>query len=401
MPKDNSLITHTPDILIIGGGAAGVAAAVGAARQGAKVALIEKNGFLGGKATAAVVGTVCGLYYRSEESEARYVDEGFPKEFAEKLIEFDHSQPFQYKNGLHFLPYHPFSFQRVCDHFVNHPNIQICLQSTLVGVFQKDFHINRIDALIYDQLHHFYPKAVIDCSGEALVASYLEIPVIKSDVYQASAQVFGMSGMGTDDFRVLNLAVMKAVQRGLQHGVLEEARCRVSLVPGSLKKGEVFLKIALPLSVDGQLNRVSEIQQIARELVQEVSTFLIQEVSFFKNTKVSMIAPEVGIRTGKRHEGQCVLTYEDVMGRRKQEYSIARGAWPIEYWKLDRRPEMEYFAMEDYYDIPKGCLHSKHLENLYFAGRNISADDRAIASARVIGTCLGTGFSAGKYSIKN
>jgi len=56
---------------------------------------------------------------------------------------------------------------------------------------------------------------------------------------------------------------------------------------------------------------------------------------------------------------------------------------------------MSYFKVNDYYLIPAGALVSKHLNNLFFGGRTISATERAIASARVIGTCLSTGYAAG------
>ena len=119
------------------------------------------------------------------------------------------------------------------------------------------------------------------------------------------------------------------------------------------------------------------------------------EVEIFRDAQLSHIPSEVGIRTGKRHLGQYILTKEDVLKARKNKESIARGAWPIEYWDYGHKPRMDYFNMEDYFDIPYDCLVSNQIRNLYFAGRNISADDQAIASCRVIGSCLQTGYAAG------
>ena len=87
-------VQHT-DVVVLGGGSAGVAAAVAAARKGLQVILIERNAYLGGKATAAEVGTVCGLYKFSKKERAEYIVRGFAKEFADKLQARSQSTPLQ------------------------------------------------------------------------------------------------------------------------------------------------------------------------------------------------------------------------------------------------------------------------------------------------------------------
>ena len=74
---------------------------------------------------------------------------------------------------------------------------------------------------------------------------------------------------------------------------------------------------------------------------------------------------------------------------------MAAGAWPIELWGEDARPEMRFLPEHDHYTIPPGALRSAHLSNLWAAGRTLSATDAAIASARVIATCMSTGYAAG------
>ena len=108
-----------------------------------------------------------------------------------------------------------------------------------------------------------------------------------------------------------------------------------------------------------------------------------------------MIAPEVGIRTGPRNVGKTILTKEDVINCRKVEDAVARGTWPIEFWIPGKKPHLEYFSFNDHYDVPGRALQSAASKNLLFAGRNISATEEALASARVIGTCLMTGYAAG------
>ena len=93
-----------------------------------------------------------------------------------------------------------------------------------------------------------------------------------------------------------------------------------------------------------------------------------------------------------------MLTEADVLECKKSKHAIANGAWPIEEWGQDKRVHMRYFEENNYYQIPADCLISQTLSNLFFAGRIISASDAAIASARVMGICLQTGYAAGKLA---
>jgi hypothetical protein len=97
--------------------------------------------------------------------------------------------------------------------------------------------------------------------------------------------------------------------------------------------------------------------------------------------------------------GKYVLSEDDVLSGRKFDHAIATGAWPIEIWHPLKPLEMHYFKEDEWYQIPVESILSNEISNLYFAGRSISATDNAIASARVMGTCLQTGFAAGKIAV--
>ena len=102
------------DVLVIGGGAAGVAAATAAGRAGARVVLLERYGFLGGLATAGQVGTVCGLYLRDHShSQAMPVAGGFVGEFASRLQQAAAREPMRLDAGLWVLPFAAGAFAHV------------------------------------------------------------------------------------------------------------------------------------------------------------------------------------------------------------------------------------------------------------------------------------------------
>lgn len=392
----------TYDVVVIGGGAAGIAAAYASATLGKKVALIEAAPHLGGKATAAYVGTICGAHYRSLTENESLVCGGFPARFVNELGLRSKTKITRENEGIQFLPYDQFQFIRLSDELCREVGIDLFLQSTVFSASQEEQRIKSIWAFVGSEKVKFNTTSLVDCSGNAVVADLLSMNHISSDKYQASAKVFGLSGLKSDlDLNNLNLILYKGIQKGIKEKALDARLKHVSLIPGSYKQGGVYLKIGLPTIVDGHFNQMTTLNIEGRKLIHQIVAYLTTEVSTFKTAYLSNIPPEVGIRTGKRHKGQEVLSKEWVLKATKSKNSIARGTWPIEKWNYGHKPEMEYFAYNDYYDITAQMLSSNQLNNLYFGGRNISADDSAIASARVIGICLQTGYAAGVMASQN
>ncbi len=393
--------TYVYDVLVVGGGAAGIAAAYSARESGASVALVERCAYLGGKATAAYVGTICGAFYRSKTQMAKFAFEGWPKTFLESLAQRSNSEFGLVKDGIQFLPYDQFQFQRLAELSLQDVGVDVFLQSSLVDVEQNENVIIAAKVLVNDQKLKFEIKNVVDCSGDAIVSSFLGIPQIKSDQYQAGAKVFGIENIEAIETSTLSLALIKAIIKGVKDETLDARLKHLSVVPGSHINGKVYLKIGLPSLVEGKINELSKLNIEARKLVEQVFSYLKHNVEAFAESRLGNLPSEVGVRTGKRSQGVTVLTKEHVLLATKCKDTIARGVWPIEYWDYGTKPIMEYFSMNDYYDIPVTCIYSKYIKNLFFAGRNLSAEDGAIASARVIGTCLQTGYAAGILAVHN
>ena len=388
-------ILTTPDVLVIGGGSSGIAAAVAAAEAGVSVVLLEKNAFFGGKATAAYVGTVCGLYYRCEEPDAKFVMNGFPRTFAEQLQALSHTKPFCYKNGLHFLPYDQFAFMQLCDNSLKKNKVAFYLHAHINQVKKEGERIVAATATVHNRPVVFQPKVVIDASGEAIVSFLAGLDISANETYQASAQIFTMAGIKTDDMQALSLSLLRSIQKGITNGIYPKDYQRLSVVPGSLQSGRAVFKLGLPASINNDPTQITHLEVSARKAVAEVVSYLKNHHSMFKNTQLTMIASEIGIRTGPSNIGKVVMQKEDVLECRKAIDAVARGAWPIEFWEPNKNPSMAYFALNDYYDIPGKALQSAAVSNLFFAGQSLSASVDVLASARVIGTCLATGYAAG------
>lgn len=382
------------DVLVIGGGIAGVAAACAAADNGNKVVLVEKAAYLGGKATAAEVGTVCGLYAYSDEL-PRFIVQGFPRSFAQQLQSLSQNEPVVNEHNLAFLPYRVNDFKLLCEQLLNQAGVQLILQAGITGLQTDEEMITQVQVQTKDGVLHFFTKSVVDCSGESIAAKLLTLPMIESDQYQAAAQVFTVSGITETNEARLSFIILKAISKAIQDKTIPDYFDRIYLVPGSLANGAASFKIGIPLPVTYTHDNLQELRTTAVNFISAVIAFLTAAVAACNQMQLVHIADELGLRTGLRTTGQYILQAGDVLQSRHFEDGIANGAWPIEIWQQNKRVSMQYFAKDSYYQVPARCLQSAHIQNLFMGGRCISATDEAIASARVIGICLQTGYAAG------
>jgi hypothetical protein len=393
-------IIHT-DVLVLGGGSAGVSAAVAAANAGLKVIVVERNSFFGGKATAAEVGTVCGLYRFSKNGASEYIVNGFARQFAEKLRINSKTTPLHNNSGLHYLPYDISAFKKICNTMLEHENIRVYNGTFL---YKVELNNDLIESVVINTAQNDVQvmlKAMVDASGESNVSQLTGLPVIKSDKYQAAAQVFTLKNINEDSEYHLGMILMKELRSAIDKGTLEHYYDRVYIVQGSLRNNRVSLKLGLPLPVTHTPENLDALNKMAHSFVENLTAYLTTHVAAFKNACIENIAPEVGIRVGLRTTGKYILTEEDVLGCKKFDDAVANASWPIEVWEQNKRVNIRYFALEDFYQVPAGCLQSDKVSNLFIAGRNISATDSAIASARVMGICLQTGYAAGCLAAGN
>jgi hypothetical protein len=391
--------TISCDVLVIGGGAAGVAAAVAAGRAGARVMLLERYGFLGGLATTAQVGTICGLYLRDTTgTDATPVAGGFPQEFASRLQRATDTKPLRVDNGLWVLPYPPPAFARVADAVVSESgNITVVLHATVAEAQAQGSRLSQVRALAWNEPLLFRPITVVDCTGEATAAALAGANAENGGADQAPALVFVLENVDPDLAQRGLLEVRRELHRAVQDGSLPALCERLSLVPGTGSNGRLALKLSLmPANPDRALwQQVTDWERESRALLDPLQKFLVKNIAACCNARLDSVAPQLGVRSGRRILGRARLADEDVLGTRKSPLGIARGCWPMERWTKSPRPEMTYFAERDYYDIPLDCLRPVELNNVFVAGRCLSATTGAMTSARVIGTALATGWAAG------
>jgi len=392
------------DIVVVGGGMAGFAAAMAAVQEGKKVILVEKSNQLGGNATNSNVGTICGAYYRTFKETPTLVGYQFCKDFISELLSLlsDKNKLINYHNGLYVVSYEWLVLVNYLEQQLINTSVQILKNAEITEVKRDGEVISELTINYENQSIVFAPKSIIDCSGNGIVSQLAGLEMISSSSYQAASQVFRVKNVASDNEFSLNMAVKKAMMLLVGKHYWPESFIVLNVIPGSLKKNTVDFKITLPdiITDDVELNKQLAIK--GRAYINEIYPFLIKEVDSLKNAEIEMIFPEIGIRVQQRSKGKQILNEDDVLSCNKPNDGIAIGAWPIEEWGADGKLNMKYFKENDGYMIPAGCLQANSVTNLYFGGKNISATTKAIASARVIGICLQTGYAAGKLaSCKN
>lgn len=371
------------DIAVIGGGAAGIAAAVGAARTGHTTILLDQRSAGGGTGGFSGLTTLCGLF----DDDGRFLNEGFPREFAEALsgrrpsarlesqeyqlqragseINSPTRDPNLIKMGrVCVLLYRPERFREVAASlFASTPNLQTRWNAPLTDAVVEG---NRIVSL-----NGFRVGAVIDCSGSAEVARAIGADCLATDdTTQSPAVIFPLGSVTRE---LDSPAAVAQVLLPLARAGFPPLSFQTSLEPNTLT-----------VKFTGRV-----------EQVRDVIAFLQKNASGFEHCRTPLTEFTATQRAGRMIVGQYLLTGADVLAGRKFPDAVARCEWPIEQWSADGVARFRYLPPGISYEIPARSLRAARVENLFMAGKTISADVDAIASARVMGCCLATGAAAG------
>lgn len=389
------------DVVVAGGGAAGLAAAVAAAGRGARTALVERYGFLGGMATAGMVSTICGLYRTAPTGPAEPLNEGFPETFARRLMNAPGcGQPMR-RGRTYVLVYTPFAFACLADEIASStPELDVYLHAYLVGIERGERSVEALHLATWERRLQLEARTVVDTSGDAVVAWHAGAATETTPLAerQLPSLVFVLQHVDVEALQPgPRVALLRTLASAERQGLLPKGSSNLTLGP-SLQPGEVVCKLTLSgiaEELSARRDFLAAAEQEGRKRARAVSEFL-RTLPAFARSFLSHTAPQIGVRESRRVIGRYQLTREDVLAGRKFEDGVARAGWPIELWEEGRLgASYEYLPDGETYDIPLRCLQARDVDNLLVAGRCMSATHEALGSARVIGTCLATGEAAG------
>jgi glycine/D-amino acid oxidase-like deaminating enzyme len=392
-------VTLEKDIVIGGGGPAGIAAAVAAAREGCDVVLIERYGFLTGAHASGHVGTFCGVYYVVDGKLTELV-KGFVSELLHRLRDVSGlCEPVWFgRTGL--VTYDPLWFKQISEELVLGAGAHLLLHSLITDVIVEGNEIRGLITESKSGRHAIMGKIFIDATGDADIAARAAAPYNLGDkgVMQFPSTNFRIANVKTEIAKDLTFADLhRKLSEVAQLGELNLPRADgyLFLTP---RKGEMVCNMTTVSRKGGVLDgtKVDDLTYAeveGRKQAREYEKFLKKYLPGFEEIFIED-AGQIGIRETRTILGDYTLTNDDVVKASKFEDAIARSAWPIELHAIDE-VKLVWLDEGDFYEIPYRCLLPKGVENLLVAGRCISAEHEAQASVRVAAQCFAEGEAAG------
>ena len=398
------------DVVVIGGGPAGLAACVSAAKHGARTLLVERYGFLGGMGTAGGVTNFAGLYAR-KDGEMRQVVHGVVDDLLARIDALGGlNQPQDGMGGrIRVRSYDVSCYKCAADQLLVANGVHILFHAWAAAVVLNG---RTIDALVVETKsgrQAIRGRRFIDCSGDADVAHFAGVPFELGDGHGSALFPSTMFRIGHVDAAPALAAVgeFKAINDLMEQSEIRHpgrykfprkgAILRPQKNPAEWRANVTQIRNAAGMAMDAtDARQLSEGELEGRRQITEYFRFLRAEVPGFEASAIIDIAPQVGIRETRRIVGSYMLTGEDILSSARFEDVIGINAWPMEMhvngaicWGF---PRDENRACND---LPWRMLVTREVDNLLVAGRCASMAHEGQSAARASGGCFVMGQAAG------
>ena len=387
------------DVVVLGGGFTGCAAALAAARLGQKTLLLEASGFLGGAASNCLIFPLM-PYATSVKDEngnpqKHYLSRGI---LAELVRDLQESGDIRGDSG--FLDE---AVKLLLDRKMTEAGVQVLFHATLCGVKKERNHIASVDVATKAGVLTFEGAMFIDCTGDADLCAMADIPTVlgrePDHLCQPMTLCFRVANVDKQAFFANRDEMRRLHKEWLDAGRFTNPR-------------EDILVFDYP--IDGMLHfnttrvvrhnpvdpfDVTRAEMEARRQVQELLDFFrVNHLAGMENARLVYTAPSIGVRESRMLDGDYVLTGRDLVDCTKFDDAIAAGNYDIDIHNPEGSGTSHYyFPAGTWYTIPFRSLIPKEADadNLLVGGRCISVDHEAQASVRIIPICTTTGEAAG------
>ena len=422
--KNNIPDTLESDVVVVGGGPAGLCAAVAAARGGAKVILVEKNAFCGGMATAGMVAPFMTCY---DSGGDKMLIRGLFEELIERLIAVGgaiHPSKVESKTAftsyidkghVHVTPFKAESLKIVADEMLTEAGVKILYHTQLVDAETEGDRVTRIIVAMKEGLASIRAKAFIDCTGDGDLAAMagaeytvgnkegkmqpatmfftvgdVDVSKVDADIAENWGNFYRKDGI---NYRSLHWWVAKAKENG--DWPLD--RVSIGLFRG-VEEDEFSINTSRVMNIDGTKSEsLTEGEIAGRQQVRIIFNFLKKYVPGFENSRLILSGSTLGIRETRHIKGIRTLCVDDVLGCVVPEDSIMLAANSVDVHGKYGPKSNEYITIPagKCYGIPYGTMIPPAFSNLAVAGRPISADCESAGAIRVMPPCMGIGQAAG------
>lgn len=380
------------DLIVVGGGFSGTAAAVSAAREGAKVLLLEKSGFLGGAAGNCYVNPFMG-YTTKINGETVKLSDGIFSEILERLDQ---------KGGLlpNRVTFSEEILKIVFDEMAQVSGVDVLFHAYLLRAERVCDRIRSVTIAGKGGEMTFEADYFIDATGDADLTALSGAPYRigreEDGLCQPMTLCFRISGVDVDlafkNTKKINELYKKFREDGKIKNPREDVLKFKHVADGILHLNSTRIVKCSPFD----LHDISFAEREARRQMFELYTFLKENCEGFENSMLLSSAPEIGVRESRMIDGLYTLTVSDLKDCVHFEDSVAACNYDIDIHNPEGTGTSHYYFNEGtYYTIPYRCLMPKNVKNLLAAGRCISGSHEAQASFRIMPTCCSTGEAAG------
>lgn len=393
------------EVAVLGGGPAGIAAAVASARAGRRTLLIERYGFLGGMGTAAGVTNFCGLH-ANVFGEMHRVVQGVASDLLARIDRLNGlNAPHLVLGKIMAQAYDTAAYKIAADDLLTSHNVDILFHALGAGAVMRDN--GRIDALMVETKagrRAIVASIFIDCSGDGDLAAWAGAPYEVGDNAGSMlypSMMFRLNGIDPekagDAWRTIPALMEQAEAAGTHHfprkaAIVRPQRSqvewRVNFTQLSREDGRAISGIEPDDLTTGEIE--------GRRQAIKAFEFL-RTVPGFENSYIVDIPPQLGIRETRRVVGDYMVSGEDVLECASFDDSIGVNGWPIEahvagdvVFKFPPIPESRGFN-----ELPYRMLTPQGIDNLLVAGRCASMTHEGQSAARVSGACFVMGEAAG------
>lgn len=396
------------DIVVVGAGLAGFAAAIGASKLGMKTLLVESTGVIGGLGVNGLVNPFMKYDYAGKD-----LIQGVFSELIKRLKKAGGyvGRAFNYEA----LKYHLVNLLKE-----NKVNILLYTQIVDLQIFEKK--IQKIIGSAAGQLVEISGKQFIDCTGDAVLGKLAELTLLTGDEQSRQNQAV------TQMFVLDNVQLNKTMEYVQQHpddffswvnhqqkDIAISVAGFFKLVEQAIAEGmdlprDHFFFIQLPEKTSVVVNTghisitdansplaVSAAQLTGLEQTHQLTAFAQKYLPGFEDCYLQQSAAQIGIRESARIKGKYIFQQSDVTDFRKFPDAVVKAIYGVDIHQNQDEPSVKEVVLSytDYYEIPARALIAAELDNLLMAGRNLSADFGGQSAVRIMPTCCGTGQGAG------